>query len=136
MYSILIQFPEVLRLVYGPLSTGFCFFSTIIRAACIMEMFLFYNCIAMTRCIYIFYLKNPAAFNDDFWYRFLSIWIRGCSLFVCGVWYYLAGKYITDTISTLAKKIAKNTTEPHRDKNITGTCLYVFSNLYTLPPPP
>ena len=75
------------------------------RAACVMEMFLFYNCIALTRCIYIFDLKNPAAFYDDFWYRFLSIWIRGCSVFVSGVWYYLAGNFIIEIISTFDKYI-------------------------------
>jgi hypothetical protein len=36
---------------------------------------LFFDGIILARYVYIFRLKNPAAFPDDFWHRFLNTWI-------------------------------------------------------------
>ena len=38
--------------------------------------------LSLSRFAYIFWLKNPAAFHDDFWCFFLSIWINAFGL-VC-----------------------------------------------------
>ena len=56
------------------------------------QIFLFFDCIALTRYIYIFWLKNPAAFKDDFWCRVAVPWIKAFSFLITGVWYFLAGK--------------------------------------------
>ena len=34
----------------------------------------------ITRYIFIFWLKNPVAFNDDFWYQFTWLWIQGAAI--------------------------------------------------------
>ena len=44
----------------------------------------------MYRYIYIICLKNPAAFNDDFWCRFISLWITLASLLLQGAFQFLA----------------------------------------------
>ena len=42
-----------------------------------IQILLILDCIIITRYFFIFWLKNPAAFNDDFWSFFLNIWIVG-----------------------------------------------------------
>jgi len=32
-----------------------------------------------SRCVYLTYLKNHAKFQDDFWSRFISLWIVGAA---------------------------------------------------------
>ena len=42
------------------------------------------------RYAFIFWLKNPAAFSDDFWCWFISLWINGFSVLVQFVWQFTA----------------------------------------------
>jgi formate/nitrite transporter FocA (FNT family) len=39
--------------------------------------------------IYIFWLKNPAAFNDDFWSKFIIIWTHIAAIVSSGVYHFL-----------------------------------------------
>jgi len=48
------------------------------------------NTFAITRYLFIFWLKNPAVFQDDFWYLFLNIWIKVASLLFNFVRFYTA----------------------------------------------
>ena len=66
------------------------------------QIFLFFDCIALTRYMYIFCLKNPAAFKDDFWCRVAVAWIKAFSFLITGGWYFLAGK-INDVTKTYVK---------------------------------
>ena len=75
-------------MIFGPAPQIFCFAKTIIRSAYVTQTFLYFDAIALTRYIFIFWLKNPAAFRDDFWYIFLSSWIKGASLIFNGVWFF------------------------------------------------
>ncbi len=34
-----------------------------------VQLMLFLDCIVFARYVYIFWLKNPAGFHDDFWNR-------------------------------------------------------------------
>lgn len=47
---------------------------TLLRQFSLANNILLLNFISLTRFIFIFYFKNPLAFNDDFWHQFLSIW--------------------------------------------------------------
>jgi hypothetical protein len=52
-----------------------------------------------TRYIFVFWLKNPAAFNNEFWFQFACIWITGCAILIEAVShsltpFYLLGYYI------------------------------------------
>jgi len=42
------------------------------------------------RYLFVFHFKNPSAFKEDFWYRFLSTWIYGASWIFNGAWFYKA----------------------------------------------
>ena len=49
------------------------------------------NGVIFSRYMFIFHLKNPTAFNDDFWCRFINIWIIGLSIIPQVVYNYLSG---------------------------------------------
>ena len=42
-------------------------------------MILVFDAITVIRCIFIFCLQNPGAFNDEFWNLFINIWTLGAS---------------------------------------------------------
>ena len=89
-YCCIIQTTEILRCAIGPLPQWFCFLKTILRSAYVTQTFLLFDIIALTQYLFIFWLKNPAAFHSNFWILFLNIWIRGASLIFNGVWFFKA----------------------------------------------
>jgi len=88
MYLSFIQLPEIIRYTYGPLPVFVCYWQHISRNICIVIILLFIDTITAIRFAFIFMLKNPAAFQDDFWCRFISLWIFGFSLALCCAWHY------------------------------------------------
>jgi hypothetical protein len=69
-----------------------CFFAVVARNSVQTQVVLFYNAILITRYVYIFLIKNPGGVDDEFWCRFVSIWIVGFSTFINFVIYTLPVK--------------------------------------------
>jgi hypothetical protein len=76
-YSCIIQITEILRYIWGPMPKLFCLFKTIARGYNTTEVMLYFDSISLSRYIFIFWLKNPAGFNDEFWCTFIYLWIKG-----------------------------------------------------------
>ena len=74
-FIILGQVPEIIIYTFGPQPMLFCRIHAVVRLSIICSILMSLNAIAIFRFFYIFKLKNPAAFNDDFWCLFVSIWI-------------------------------------------------------------
>ena len=74
-FIILGQIPVIIIYTFGPLPVMFCILHTTVRLSIICSILMIFNAIIIFRFIYIFKLKNPAAFNDDFWCLFVSLWI-------------------------------------------------------------
>jgi hypothetical protein len=70
----------MVRYVGGPLPSTFCVLQLHVRKAFFIQLMLIMDAIVISRAVFIFYLKNPAAFNDDFWSRFLNCFIFGFSV--------------------------------------------------------
>jgi hypothetical protein len=70
----------MVRYVGGPLPSSFCVLQLHVRKAFFIQLMLIMDAIVISRAVFIFYLKNPAAFNDDFWSRFLNCFIFGFSV--------------------------------------------------------
>jgi len=51
---------------------------------------LYLNAIAITRYLFIFWLKNPAAFQNEFWNVFLKRWIIAAGLISNFSWTFVA----------------------------------------------
>ena len=70
------QVPEIVIYSAGPLPPVFCYIHAVIRESIIASVLMHIDAIIVFRFIYIFRLKNPAAFRDDFWCLFVSLWIH------------------------------------------------------------
>jgi len=90
-FCFVIQCTEIIRYIYGPLPKLFCFFKSVARGAYTTEALLYFDAMCLTKYIFIFWLKNPAAFQDKFWTIFLYIWIKGVTIITNFVFYILAG---------------------------------------------
>ena len=66
---------DIARYSYGPLSKIFCGFQNIFKSSIFCMIILNADAIQMARYIYIFKLKNPVGFHDDFWCCFVNRWI-------------------------------------------------------------
>ena len=89
-YCFVIQATEMLRFIIGPFPKWYCFIKSILRGAYITQLLLYLDCMALTRYLFIFWLKNPAAFQSEFWITFFNIWSKGSSLIFNGIWCMLA----------------------------------------------
>jgi len=56
-------------------SENVCFVLSFVRRFLVTEFFMLVNLLSLTRYIFIFRLKNPAAFQDDFWHLFVNLWM-------------------------------------------------------------
>ena len=89
-YTYFIIFTDAVRLITGPMNAKYCFIKTIWRSSYATSTFLCYDAIALTKYLFIFHLKNPAAFKEDFWAVFVNVWIKGASLIFNATWFYQA----------------------------------------------
>ena len=77
-----VQVLKLVRLLHGPLGLKSCVWTFILQRSVTTRILLLVNAISTIRYAFIFWLKNPGAFNDDFWHRFVSLWtIMAGSLF-------------------------------------------------------
>ena len=90
-WIVFAQIPDVSRYLFGPFPEAFCFWHFTLKNAIYVQIALLYDCIIISRFIFIFGFKNPAAFQDEFWSFFLNIWILAFCFFSQFVYLYLPG---------------------------------------------
>ena len=88
--SIIVKIPETFRYIFGPLPGTFCCIQNVNKYYIGPTVMFFYDAIAVARYVYIFCLNNPAAFNDEFWGCFVSIWIFFFTLLLTITIFFLA----------------------------------------------
>ena len=93
-YCYFIIFSDAIRFIFGPMNSSYCFVKTIWRSYYATSSLLYYDFITIIRYVFIFHLKNPFAFKDDFWIVFINAWIKGASLIFNFVWFYKADHQI------------------------------------------
>lgn len=79
-FVLLVQTIETARFLYGPLPHFVCYGQLVLKNSTINNALLYMDARILTRYIYIFRLKNPAAFKDDFWLLFSCLWIQSFTL--------------------------------------------------------
>jgi hypothetical protein len=79
IYGLIVCSLYIIRYIAGPLPSQMCFINAIAKNAVKTQIILFYDAILVTRYVFIFWIKNPGGVDDDFWCRFLSMWIVGFS---------------------------------------------------------
>jgi hypothetical protein len=70
---------ETVNYFGGHFSTSFCLFVSLVRNLIKTNGLLFLNSIIVSKYVSIFWLKNPASIEDDFWSLFVCIWSVGFS---------------------------------------------------------
>jgi len=73
------QLAYSIRFYFGPLPQLACFWLVVMRKTIIINITFILNAMTLTRYIFIFWLKNPAAFNDEFWFIYVNLWTTGFS---------------------------------------------------------
>ena len=91
-WFLIIQMLDMFRYVYGPLPPTLCQTELHFRFVVFTQQILFLDGIIIVRYVYIFWLKNVAAFNDDFWYMIINIWIVGFSIISQAITFCMPGR--------------------------------------------
>ena len=69
-----------------------CLIELVFKNAIVTQMMLFLDGMILIRYIFIFWMKNPAGFRDDFWEAFVSLWIVGFAMISQFVFVFMPGK--------------------------------------------
>ena len=69
---VLLDIPGLVNYFYGPFPEWVCYMQIIYRHAATLRLMLIFNAIIISRYIFIFWLKNPLNFDDEFWCRFIN----------------------------------------------------------------
>ena len=73
--ALLIGWTDVGRHIIGPFPDVPCYFQIVMKDSIKTAILLFFDAIALSRYIFIYWMKNPTALNDDFWNLFVNLWI-------------------------------------------------------------
>ena len=84
------QMTDIIRHAWGPLPQWVCLVQAIVKSTTSSDFLLFYDAIIVVRFVYIFVLKNPAAFADDFWCFFINVAVKSFSVIFQSIWHLTA----------------------------------------------
>ncbi len=87
---------DIARYVFGPLPKLICLLNVYMKFYVTMFGIILLDFIVVARYIFIFWLKNPAAFNDLFWSKFIFLWCLIFTAFSQFVLLFLDGKDFPD----------------------------------------
>jgi hypothetical protein len=88
-FFVIVESTEIVRYFFGPLPQMLCFWQQVYRSYVTLEVMLHIDAIIFARYVFIFWLKNPAAFNDGFWFWFIFLWIKLSNRISQTSWYLL-----------------------------------------------
>ena len=91
-YLILVHSCSMIRFLTDPFPEVLCFVLQIFRRSIILQVLMFFNFLVSARYVFIFKLKNPWAFKDDFWWMFANIWTVGFSTIIQFSWSMMPGR--------------------------------------------
>ena len=73
-FILMVTLPDWLRLIFGPWSELPCWWYVVVSIGVFAKLLFLQTGLIMTRYAWIFWLKNPLGFKDDFWCCFINIW--------------------------------------------------------------
>ena len=74
-WFLLIQPTDMLLYFYKPLPYWYCNITYILRNSLILLSVIYTDLILIVKYIFIFWMKNPANFQDDFWSFIVNVWV-------------------------------------------------------------
>ena len=131
-FIILVQIPETARFLFGPLPGFVCHIQVFFRSVSVTVLFMYKNFSAATKYVFIFWLKNPAAFDNEFWCLLICIWVHFFTLVLHISDYTLASKKsIHYYVCAGIEPFAGNTGLPNLNGKVEifSIMLHIFINL-------
>jgi len=95
-YCVVVQGMYLVRFGLGPLPSPVCFWFTIIKKGTLYYAIGLVDSISLTRYLFIFCLKNPGVFNDDFWIIFVNMWLIMVAFLIQFVRLFMPGNQLVD----------------------------------------
>jgi len=89
-YSI-VQPIETARYIFGPLPESLCLFHLMYKNVLNLQTILFFDGVTVAHYFYVFGLKDPMRFKDDFWHFLVTIWVLSFGFFTQFVFVFLPG---------------------------------------------
>lgn len=86
----------VSRFFWGPFSPEICTWFFVARKSINTIIFLLVDAITFLRYLFIFWLKNPAAFHDEFWTIFITLWSFSFSYILHLVRVFVPGNHLLE----------------------------------------
>ena len=74
-WFLLVHSSELLLYFYKPLPGWFCNIKYVLRTSIILLSVIYTSMFLIVKYIFIFWMKNPANFHDDFWSIFVNVWV-------------------------------------------------------------
>ena len=75
VWFLLIQPSDMLLYLYKPLPDWFCKINYILRNMLVLLCLIYTDLILIIKYAFIFWMKNPANFQDDFWSFVINVWV-------------------------------------------------------------
>jgi hypothetical protein len=88
---ILVQIPEIFCYTTGPLPQWFCFMHYILKNTVTLLQIIYFDITTIVQYLFIFHLKNPSMFQDEFWNLFINIKVVSFSFLPQAIFAYMPG---------------------------------------------
>jgi len=93
IWALVVQVLEICRYISGPMFSPLCYFHSFLKNCLAIHLSLATVTNSFLRFLFLFILKNPEQFHDDFWILFINLWIIGFAMISQGV-FFLENKSI------------------------------------------
>jgi hypothetical protein len=91
-FILFVTLLEWVRYITGPMPVFPCWFHMVIKNGLIAKLLFLQTGLIISRYACIFWLKNPSAFNDEFWCHFINCWVNIFSFWPHFVFVFLPGR--------------------------------------------
>ena len=111
-WNLTAQIIGIANFSHMPLSNYTKLINIVTRQTITLRQLMLLNAVTLTRYIFICWLKNPIAFYDEFWTKFINHWIIGFSLivsFIGGLLQDLENTCLNKCIDRLEQNVSYNT---------------------------
>jgi hypothetical protein len=91
IFFCFVQPIETARYIFGPLPKSLCLFHLMYKNVLTVQTLLFVNGVTVAHYLYIFGLKDPVKFKDDFWHILINIWVVSFAFLSQSIYVYFPG---------------------------------------------
>jgi hypothetical protein len=91
IFYAIVQPIETARYIFGPLPKSLCLFHLMYKNVLNLQTILFFDGVTVAHYFYVFGLKDPTRFKDDFWHFLVTVWVLSFGFLSQFVFVFLPG---------------------------------------------